>query len=58
VTVHASLAVARRLLDGPPVVPGHRTPSQLMGDDFIETLPGSGRIELHRDRAWDPRFPA
>jgi short subunit dehydrogenase-like uncharacterized protein len=58
VTVHAALAVVRRLLDGPPVEPGHRTPSRLMGDDFIETLPGSGRIELQRDRAWELKSPA
>lgn len=55
VTTHAALAVAQRLLDGPPVAPGHRTPSQLMGDGFVETLPGSGRIELQRDRAWNPQ---
>jgi short subunit dehydrogenase-like uncharacterized protein len=58
VTVQASLAIARHLLDGRPVEPGHRTPSQLMGSGFIETLPGSSRIELVRDRAWNPRPPA
>jgi short subunit dehydrogenase-like uncharacterized protein len=58
VTVHAALAVAQRLLEGLSVVPGHRTPSQLMGDGFVETLPGSSRIELQRDRAWNPAPPA
>jgi short subunit dehydrogenase-like uncharacterized protein len=58
VTTHAALAVAQRLLDGPPVAPGHRTPSQLMGDGFVETLPGSSRIELQRDRTWNPQPPA
>ena len=55
VTVHGSLAIAQYLLDGKPAVAGHRTPSQLMGDGFVETLPGSGRIEIVRDRAWDPK---
>lgn len=55
VTVHASLAIAQRLLDGSAVVPGHRTPSQVMGSRFVETLPGSSRIEITRDRAWEPK---
>jgi short subunit dehydrogenase-like uncharacterized protein len=58
VTVHASLAIARHLLDGKPAEPGHRTPSQLMGSRFVETLPGSSRIEIVRDRAWNPQPPA
>jgi short subunit dehydrogenase-like uncharacterized protein len=58
VTVRASLAIARHLLDGKPARPGHRTPSQLMGSDFVETLPGSSRIEIVRDRAWNPQPPA
>jgi short subunit dehydrogenase-like uncharacterized protein len=58
VTVHASLAIAQHLLDGQPVAPGHRTPSQIMGRRFVETLPGSSVIELSRDRAWNPQPPA
>jgi len=58
VTVHASLAIAQHLLDGKPAEPGHRTPSQIMGSGFVETLPGSSRIEIVRDRAWNPRPPA
>jgi short subunit dehydrogenase-like uncharacterized protein len=56
VTVHASLGIAARLLGPVSAVDcGHRTPSRLMGSDFIETLPGSTRITLERDRAWDPK---
>ena len=58
VTVHASLAIAQHLLDGKPAESGHRTPSQVMGSGFVETLPGSSRIEIVRDRAWNPRPPA
>ena len=58
VTVHASLAIARHLLDGKPAESGHRTPSQVMGSGFVETLPGSSRIDIVRDRAWMPRPPA
>jgi short subunit dehydrogenase-like uncharacterized protein len=58
VTVQASLAIAQHLLDGNPAAAGHRTPSQLMGSGFVETLPGSGRIEIVRDRAWNPQPPA
>jgi short subunit dehydrogenase-like uncharacterized protein len=58
VTVHASLAIAQHLLDGKPAEPGHRTPSQIMGSGFVETLPGSSRIEIVHDRAWNPRPPA
>ena len=58
VTVHASLAMARHLLEGKPAQPGHRTPSQVMGGSFVETLPGSSRIEIVRDRAWNPQPPA
>ena len=58
VTVQASLAIAQHLLDGKPVMAGHRTPSQLMGSDFVETLPGSSSIEIVRDRAWRAQPPA
>ena len=56
VTVHASLGIAARLL-GPVRADdcGHRTPSQLTGSEFIETLPGSTRMTLVRDRAWEPK---
>ena len=46
------------LLDGKPVESGHRTPSQIMGSGFVEALPGSSRIVIVRDRAWNPRPPA
>jgi hypothetical protein len=56
--VHASLAIVARLLAGVPAAQyGHRTPSQLMGSPFAETLPGSTPIEIVRDRAWDPKPP-
>jgi len=57
VTVHAALGVLQRVLDyaGPG---GYRTPSQIMGSRFIETLPGSGSIEIVRGRAWEPRTAA
>jgi short subunit dehydrogenase-like uncharacterized protein len=58
VTVHASLAIAAHLLaDVSTADLGHRTPSQLMGSGFIETLPGSSPFSIVRDRAWDPRPP-
>ncbi|HEY5790110.1 MAG TPA: saccharopine dehydrogenase NADP-binding domain-containing protein [Gammaproteobacteria bacterium] len=44
VTVHAALAIARRLLRGGPTTAGFTTPAQLMGQDFVATLPGSTRI--------------
>lgn len=45
VTVHASLALARRLLTQAPEG-GVYTPSGLAGRDFVETLPGSGVITI------------
>lgn len=45
VTVHASLALARRLLTDAPEG-GAYTPSKLAGSAFVETLPGSGRIAI------------
>jgi len=57
VTVHASLAIAQHLLEGKPAESGHRTPSQVMGSSFVETLPGSSRIGIVRDRAWNPQPP-
>ncbi|MGI9246913.1 MAG: saccharopine dehydrogenase family protein [Steroidobacteraceae bacterium] len=56
VTVQASLAIARQLLSGvESALHGHRTPSQLMGGGFAESLPGSTPITIVRDRAWDPK---
>jgi short subunit dehydrogenase-like uncharacterized protein len=46
VTVHAALAIAERLLGSPPAGGGAYTPARLMGTRFVETLPGSGRIEI------------
>ncbi len=45
-TVDASLGLARHLLDHPPDVGGSRTPSQLVGWRFVETLPGSEPITV------------
>jgi short subunit dehydrogenase-like uncharacterized protein len=57
VTVHAALGVLQHLLEytGPG---GYRTPTQLVGSQFVESLPGSGRMEIVRGRAWEPRPPA
>jgi short subunit dehydrogenase-like uncharacterized protein len=56
VTVHAALGVLERLLThGADGLAGHRTPSQLVGSGFVETLPGSGRMRLEPGRAWEPR---
>lgn len=57
VTVHASLGVLERLLAyGAKGLTGHRTPSQIVGSEFVEALPGSGRIRLESGRAWEPRI--
>jgi short subunit dehydrogenase-like uncharacterized protein len=48
VTVHASLGIVERVLQG-PVSAGFRTASQLTGADFATRLPGSTPIELRRD---------
>lgn len=44
VTVHAALGIVARVLAMTRVA-GHLTPAQLVGPEFIEELPGSGRIE-------------
>lgn len=54
-TVHAALGVTQRLLEG-PVEAGYRTPSQVVGARFIESLPGSGPLAITRGRAWEPRY--
>jgi len=45
VTVHASLGVVERLLQGDAPA-GAITPARLMGARYVETLPGSGPIAL------------
>jgi short subunit dehydrogenase-like uncharacterized protein len=45
VTVHAALGIAAHVLGSAPVA-GHLTPSQLVGRDFVEHLPGSGAIRI------------
>ena len=55
-TVYAALGVTERLLAA-PVGAGYRTPSQIVGWRFVETLPGSGRLVITRGRAWEPRKP-
>jgi short subunit dehydrogenase-like uncharacterized protein len=44
-TVHAALGIVERLLSA-PVSAGALTPARLMGQHYVETLPGSGRIVL------------
>lgn len=44
-TVDASLGIVRRLLKGTPPAPGYYTPSQLMGADYVLSLPGVQWIE-------------
>lgn len=44
-TMEAALAIVRRVLDAPPA-PGYYTPSQIMGADFVTTLPGSSAVTL------------
>jgi short subunit dehydrogenase-like uncharacterized protein len=46
VTVAAALAIARHLVRGEPVPVGFTTPAQLMGWEFVVTLPGSTPIAL------------
>jgi len=55
-TVYAALGVVERLLAAPAGA-GYRTPSQIVGWRFVETLPGSGRVAITRGRAWEPRAP-
>ncbi len=43
-TVTASLGIVARLLDGPPAPAGYATPSQLMGADYVLSLPGVQRL--------------
>jgi short subunit dehydrogenase-like uncharacterized protein len=45
VTVHASLGIAERVLEMRRVL-GHLTPAQLVGQDFVEQLPGSTAIHI------------
>ncbi|HEY7378624.1 MAG TPA: saccharopine dehydrogenase NADP-binding domain-containing protein [Steroidobacteraceae bacterium] len=45
-TVHASLGLVERILrDGAPT--GYRTPSQVVGADFVSSLPGSTVVSIH-----------
>lgn len=46
VTVSASLAVVGRLLDHAPAAGGFTTPARLMGSDFAQNLPGSGKMRI------------
>ena len=34
---------------------GYRTPSQLLGRDYVERVPGSGSIRVTKGRAWESR---
>jgi short subunit dehydrogenase-like uncharacterized protein len=56
VTVHGALGVLQRVLEGSGEG-GYRTPSQIVGWRFIETLPGSGRMTIGSGRACEPRRP-
>ncbi len=53
-TVHAAVGALQHVLgySGPG---GYRTPSQLLGRRFVESLPGSGQLQVTRSRAWEPR---
>jgi short subunit dehydrogenase-like uncharacterized protein len=44
-TVTASLGIVERLLDAPPARGGYYTPSQLMGADYVLSLPGVRLVE-------------
>ncbi len=57
VTVAAALGVLERVLrhEGPG---GYRTPSQLVGAGFVETLPGAGTLTLTRGRTRDAGLAA
>ena len=46
-TVTASLGIVERLLSAPPNAGGYFTPSQLMGADYVLTLPGVQLVEPH-----------
>ena len=48
VTIHAALGIAERVLELQRVS-GHLTPAQLMGTRFVESLPGSGPMQIGRD---------
>jgi len=50
VTVSAALGIVERVL-GMHRVAGHLTPSQLVGRDFVEQLPGSGAIRIEESSA-------
>jgi short subunit dehydrogenase-like uncharacterized protein len=43
-TVTASLGIVQRLLSGTRPAGGYRTPSQLMGADYVLDLPGVTRL--------------
>ena len=45
VTVHAALGIAEQVMEMRRAV-GHLTPSQLVGKDFVERLPGSSAIRI------------
>ncbi len=45
VTMYGSLAIVSKLLDE-DVDPGSKTPSQIMGKEFVASLPGSSEIEF------------
>lgn len=49
-TVQASIGIVRRVLEMHRVA-GHFTPAQLVGDDFVSGLPGSGPLQIEVDGA-------
>ncbi len=53
-TVQAALGLLARVVEREGEG-GYRTPSQLAGPRFVESLEGSGSIRLESDRAWEPR---
>lgn len=50
VTIHAALGIAERVQEMRRAV-GHLTPSQLVGRDFVELLPGSSPIRIEEQGA-------
>lgn len=46
VTVSASLGIVAHVLESEEEIAGHLTPARIMGGRYVETLPGSGRIEI------------
>jgi short subunit dehydrogenase-like uncharacterized protein len=53
-TVQAAVGALQFMLEYAGAA-GYRTPSQLLGRDYVEGLPGSGSIRVTKGRAWESR---